>query len=113
MAKVIITESLFIDIKKKFSGVEANKILDSFGSVGKNPHKGKTLGNVAGIAIKEIRHNKYRFYFITDGYVLKVGTEDELANLLIKFVRFSEKKNQQKVIDNIKSILKSMGFEGF
>ena len=113
MARVIITKSLFIDIKKKFSRPEANKIFHSFESAGKNPHKGKTLSTVAGIAIKELKYNKYRFYFITDGYVLKVGTEDELANLLIKFVRISEKKNQQKIIDSIKSVLKSMGFEGF
>ena len=81
--------------------------------MGENPHRGKNLGNVAGIVIKELKHKKYRFYFITDGYRLKVGTEDELANLLIKFVRMSENKDQQKAIESIKSVLKSPGFEGF
>ena len=113
MARVIITESLFLSIKKKFSRAEAKQILDSFETLGKNPHKGKTLGSVAGIVIKELKHKKYRFYFIMDGYRLKVGTEDELANILIKFVRMSEKKNQQKAIESIKSVLKSMSFEGF
>ena len=113
MARVIITESLFLSIKKKFSRAEAEQILDSFETLGENPHRGKTLGSVAGIVIKELKRNKYRFYFITDGHVLKAGTEDELANLLIKFVRMSGKKDQQKAIEGIKSVLKSMGFEGF
>ena len=60
-----------------------------------------------GIVIKGLKHKKCRFYFITDGYRLKVGTEDELANLLIKFVRMSEKKDRQKAIESIKSVMKS------
>ena len=113
MARVIITKALFLSIKKKFSRVEAKQILDSFETAGKNPHKGKAFGNVAGIVIKELKRQKHRFYFITDGHVLKAGTEDELANLLIKFVSMSEKKDQQKIVEGIKSVLKSIGFEGF
>ncbi|MFH1915792.1 MAG: hypothetical protein ABIJ21_00870 [Nanoarchaeota archaeon] len=62
------------------------------------------------VVIKEIRYEKYRFYFITDGRILKFGTEDEFAKLLIKFVRMSEKKDQQQIINEIKAILRSMGF---
>ena len=113
MARVIITESLFFSIKKKFSKAESKQVLDSFKTLEENPHKGKVLGNTAGIVIKELKHKKHRFYFITDGHVLKIGTDDEIANLLIKFVRMSEKKDQQKAIESIKSVLKSMGFEGF
>ncbi len=56
---------------------------------------------------------KFRFYYITDGHILKFASEDELAYLIIKFVRLSEKKDQQKIIDEIKNVLGSMGFEGF
>lgn len=113
MAKIRITESLFQEIKKKFSKQEAKKIIDRFEEVGKKPKTGKILSSVAGIIIKELKYNKYRFYYVTDGHILKFGSEDELVSLLIKFVKFSDKKNQQKAIDSIKSTLKSFGFDGF
>ena len=75
------------------------------------PTKGKSISSVGGILIKELKYKKFRFYFLTDGQILKFGTEDELASLLIKFVRMSEKKDQQKIIDKIKEVLLSMGFE--
>jgi len=80
-------------------------------SLGTQPKKGKILSSVEGMIIKELKYNKFRFYFITDGHILKFGTEDELASLLIKFVVMSEKKDQQKKIDEIKNVLNSMGFE--
>ena len=112
MAKVKITNSLFNEIEKKFKG-EAQIIIDLMESLGDNPKKGKPLGQVEGIVIKELKYGKFRFYFITDGYILKFGTESELATLLIKFIRMSDKKSQQKTINEIKNILKSLGFEGF
>ena len=112
MAKVKITNSLFNEIEKKFKG-EAQRIIDLMESLGDNPKKGKPLGQVEGIVIKELKYGKFRFYFITDGYILKFGTESELATLLIKFIRMSDKKSQQKTINEIKNILKSLGFEGF
>lgn len=112
MAKVIITASLKAEVFKKFKA-ESENIFLQMESLEQEPHKGKTLGHVAGIVLKELKHGKYRFYFITDGHVLKFGTDDELAALLIKFVRMSDKKNQQKIIDEIKMILKSMGFDAF
>ena len=112
MAKVVISESLKEEIFKKFK----NKSLEVFSlmkSLGSYPNKGKALGHIDGIVIKEIKYEKFRFYFITDGHMLKFGTEDELANLLIRFVRMSEKKDQQKVIEDIKKILGTWGEEGF
>ena len=67
-----------------------------------NPHKGKALGNVGGIVIKELRYKSFRLYFITDGEKLKVFDNDKLVDLLIRFVRMSDKKDQQKTIDEIK-----------
>jgi hypothetical protein len=110
MAKVTITLSLREEIYKKFKQ-GALEIFTYMRALESNPTKGKELGNVAGIVIKELRYENFRFYFITDGHVLKFGTDDELSQLLIKFVRMSEKKDQQKTINKIRDILKSMGFE--
>ena len=110
MARVIITDLLVKEIVRRFKG-ESHKIFLLLKSLERHPKKGKSLSNVAGVAIKEFKHGKYRFYFITDGNMLKFASEDELANLLIKFVRMSEKKDQQKVIGEIKAVLKSFGME--
>ena len=110
MAKVIITTSLKEEILRRFKAL-SEKIFLQMKSLETSPHKGKTLSHIAEIVIKELGYEKYRFYFVTDGRVLKFGTEDELASLLIKFVRMSEKKDQQKAIDEIKAVLKSVGFD--
>ena len=110
MAKVIISQSLKEEIFHKFKQ-DSKEIFLLIKTLETAPHKGKPVGNVEGIVIKELKYDKFRFYFITDGHMLKFGTEDELAALLIKFIRMSEKKDQQKVILEIKNILKSMGFE--
>lgn len=113
MARVIISEALFKHIERKFGRVEANTIIDLLEATGSNPQKGDVLGQVAGVVIKEVRYKTFRFYFITDGHVLKFGSNDELAALLIKFIKMSKKNDQQKVIEQIKDVLKSLGFEGF
>ncbi|MFH1916807.1 MAG: hypothetical protein ABIJ21_06100 [Nanoarchaeota archaeon] len=112
MAKVMITASLKEEIFKRFKATSEDVLLH-LKSLENEPHKGKALGHVAEIVIKELRYEKFRFYFITDGRILKFGTEDELASLLIKFVRMSDKKDQQKKIDEVKNILKSLGFDAF
>ena len=111
MAKVIITPSLKEQIFKKFKH-ESIQILTFLNQLQKNPQKGKELSHIGGIVIKELKYGSFRFYFITDGHILKFGTEDELAMLIIKFVRMSGKKDQQKNINKIKNVLKSLGFEG-
>ena len=112
MAKVEIVPSLFQEIQDKFKG-EAHKIIDLLETLEKNPHKGKLLGNVGGIVIKELRYKNFRFYFITDGFKLKVMNESAIIGLLIKFVRMSDKKKQQKTIEEIKDILRKFGDGGF
>ena len=113
MVKVIITETLYRDIAKKFSKTEANKILDLLETLEENPKKGKELSTVGRIIVKEIKYEKFRFYFITDGYKIKFLKTEELKDLIIKFVRMPEKKDQQKTIDEIKNVLRSLGEEGF
>ncbi len=113
MVKVLIVESLFNEIKKKFNLTEANEILDLLGSLESSPQKGKEIGVVGNIVIKELKYKKFRFYFITDGYKIKYLQPSQLTELLIKFVRMSEKKDQQKTIEEIKIILRRLGEEGF
>ena len=112
MAKVEIVKSLFEEIQKKFKG-EAHEVIDLLETLADNPHKGKSLGQVGGIVIKEIKYKNFRFYFITDGYKLKVMDEANLIDLLIRFVRMSDKKDQQETIGEIKKILSNFGPEGF
>ncbi|MFH1589385.1 MAG: hypothetical protein ABIB43_02355 [archaeon] len=112
MAQVIITESLKKEIFKKFKD-NSIEIFELIKNLEQQPKKGKLLSYIGGVVIKELKYQKYRFYFITDGHTIKFGTEDEIANILIKFVAMSEKKDQQKKIDEIKNVLKSMGFESF
>ena len=113
MAKVEITESLFKEIEKKFKG-GAHKVIDLLETLEDNPKKGKPLANVGKIVIKEIRYDRsFRFYFIADGYKLKVLKAEELKDLLIKFVRMSDKNSQQKTIEEIKYVLRNLGDEGF
>ena len=112
MAKVEIVRSLFEEIEKKFKK-EAHEIIDIMESLETNPHKGKSLGHVGGIVIKEIKYKSFRFYFITDGHKLKFFDEASLVNLLITFVRMSDKKDQQATINEIKNVLINLGPEGF
>lgn len=112
MAKVIITRKLEDEINKVFKR-ESIEIFESMYKLEENPKKGNPVGQVGGIVIKEIKHKNYRFYFISDGFKIKMLQTEELKDLLIKFVRMSDKKTQQKVIDEIKSILRKFGEEGF
>ena len=114
MAKVEIIRSLAKEIQKKFKG-ESHKIISLLKGLEQNPKKGKLLGNVGGIVIKELKYKSFRFYFITDGYKLKLFDAQSLTEILIRFVRMSDKKDQQKVINEIRDVLKKVtkqeGFE--
>jgi len=97
MAKVTILETLKDEILKKFKE-ESKMIFKQMYSLGE---------------IKELKYKNFRFYFITDGYKLKIMDESKLVDLLIRFVRMSNKKEQQKTIDEIRKILLHFGPEGF
>ena len=112
MAKVEIISSLFWDIKKKFKG-ETHKVIDLIESLENNPKKGKLLGSVGGIVIKELKYKSFRFYFITDGYKLKLLDKKYLVDILMRFVRMSDKKHQQETINEIRKILIKFGSQGF
>ena len=112
MAKVESALSLLKEIEKKFKG-EAHKIVDLLETLEENPRKGKFVGQIEGIIIKEIKYRSFRFYFVTDGFKLKFLDLEELSDLLIKFIRMSDKKDQQKVIDEIKKTLRKLGKGAF
>ena len=107
MAQVEILESLKDEILKKFKG-DSKKIFELMKSVGDSPKKGKFIGNVGGIAIKELKYRSFRFYFLVDAFKVKFLGVEELKNLLIKFVRMSNKKSQQNVINEIKDFLRKI-----
>src|SRR3989338_11407636 len=108
----MIAEKLKEEILKKFKQ-ESKKIFRQMYSLQNNPRKGKLLGNVGGIVIKEIKYGNFRFYFITDGYKIKIMDESLLTELLIRFVRMPDKKGQQQTIDEIRKILTNIGSKGF
>ena len=108
MPRILITKKLFKDLKKTFSKQEGNTILNLFETLKENPKKGKEIGAVGNVVIKELKYKKFRFYFITDRYKIKVLSLQELEHLLIKFVRMSNKKQQQKAIEEIKKVLKNL-----
>ncbi len=112
MAKVFILPDLVRQIQKIFKK-KSDKIYDLIEELELFPRKGKELGHIENIAIKEIRYEGFRFYFIIDGHKLKCLTDEKLKDLLIKFVRMSDKDTQQRIINEIKIILKRVGFEDF
>ena len=112
MAKVIITKSLEKEINKLFKK-ESIKIIELMKSLEEYPKKGKPISQIGNIAIKELKYKSHRFYFITDRYKIKLLDVSELKDLLIKFVSMSDKRSQQKVIDKIKRVLRTLGEEGF
>jgi midasin (ATPase involved in ribosome maturation) len=112
MVKIEIVKSLYNEIENQFNG-EGHKILDLISTLETNLNKGKLIGNVGGIIIKELKYKNFRFYFLVDGYKLKLFSKNELIEVLLKFVRMSNKNNQQKVINEIKNILLTIGPKGF
>ena len=112
MAEVSIEKNLKDEILKKFKK-ESKTVFRLMYSLKESPKKGKLLGQVGGIVIKELKYKNFRFYFITDGYKLKIMDESKLVDLLIRFVRMSDKKDQQQTINEIKKILINFGSKGF
>ena len=112
MAKVKIVRSLFEQINKKFKH-ESIKVFKHLKSLENSPKKGKFIAKIGKVVIKEIKYKKFRFYFVTDYRSLKFLDKFEIEELLIKFVRMSEKKNQQKVIEDIKNVLRLLRDENF
>jgi hypothetical protein len=113
MVRILVTQELTKDLIRYFGKAKALEIIDSFESLNENPHKGKELGHVGKIVIKELKLESFRFYFIADGFKLKFLKPEEIKDLLIKFIKMSKKNDQKDVIAEIKTALKKLGFEAF
>ena len=112
MAKVQIVNSLAKEIQKKFKG-ESHKIVSLLRTLEENPYKGKFLGQISEFQIKELKYKSFRFYFIVDDQKLNFISKEELVDVLMRFVRMSDKKTQQKTINEIREILIKIGPPGF
>ena len=112
MAKVQIIDSLAKENQKRFKD-KSHKIISLLESLEENPHKGKPGEKAGGIEIKGLKYKKFRFYFIVDGQKLRIYSKEGLTDLLMKFVRMSDKKTQQKTIKEIREILIKIGKESF
>ena len=110
MIKIFVLHSLRDEIYKKFKK-ESVKIASLMEELKNNPNKGKTLGHVGHISIRELKYKTFRFYYILDGYKLSLYNKEQIKELLIKFVKMSKKNDQQYAIDEIKKILKIIGFD--
>lgn len=112
MIKIIVLNSLRNEIYKIFKK-DSIKVYSLFEELKLNPKKGKILGHVGNMSIRELKYQTYRFYFIIDGHKLFLFDKGRIEELLIRFIKMSKKDNQQKVINEIKLILKRIGEEGF
>ena len=112
MAEVEILKGLEDEINRKFKK-ESIEIFQLLYSLENNPKKGKFLAQVGGVAVKELKYKNFRFYFLVDNYKVRFLRIEDLKDMFIKFVRMSDKKNQQKTIEEIKVVLKRLGEEGF
>lgn len=110
MIRILVLNSLKREIYRKFKK-ESLKVIVLMDGLKKNPNKGKVLGHVGHISIRELKYKSFRFYYIIDGNQLSLYNKDRLKDLLIKFVRLSKKNDQQNTIDEIKFILKQIGFD--
>lgn len=110
MIKIIILKSLRDDIFKTFKR-DSLKIYDLIKELRQHPNKGKVLGHVGKISIRELKYKTFRFYYIVDGYRLEFFNKEKIQELLIKFVRMSKKNNQKKTIKEIKDLLSKIEFD--
>ena len=107
MIKIIIFNSLRDEIYNTFKK-DSIKIYSLMENLKINPNKGKVIGHVGNISIREIKFKTYRFYFIIDGHKLFLFNKGKINELLIRFIKMSKKNNQDKVIQEIKSILEKI-----
>jgi len=108
MIQIDIDPKLIREIENKFGLTQSLKIIKLFKSLKENSNKGKIVGNINNILIKELKYNSFRFYFITDGYKLRLVLKGEILDLVFRFIKMSKKNTQQKTIDEIKDLLRNL-----
>ena len=106
MVTIVITKELEREINKIFKE-ESIKVFELIYSLKENPQKGKSITQIGGILLKELKYKVFRIYFIQKGGTIKFYKNNELQSQLLKFIRISKKDNQQKIIEEIKQFLKN------
>lgn len=96
------------ELKKHTSKAKAKILVNKLSST--SPSEGDFVAIISNIVIREKRLKSFRFYFIVKETKKHVITEQELKNLIIKFVALSKKNNQQQVINKLKEDLNKFGF---
>lgn len=109
---IVEMPSLEAEINKRFKA-QAVEILEYLKTLETEPKRGKPLGRVGNISIKELKYGGYRFYSITDPHQVRFFKKKELINLLLRFVRISDKKSQRETIEEIREVLLKIGPDGF
>ncbi len=104
MIKIIILNKLRNEIWKTFKK-DSLKVYSLIESLKINPNKGKTIGQIGVISIRELKFRSFRFYYILNLNSLNLFNKEQLEELLIKFVEMSKKNNQQKTIERIKQTI--------
>ena len=103
MVKIYVSKKLEKEITKRLSKKDADNAFIHIYSLKENPYKGDFITAVGNIVIKELKHGKFRFYFLHSNKLLKLITHEELENEIIRFTEMSDKsKEQQRVIERIK-----------
>ncbi len=107
MIRIIVLNSLRNEILKNLKK-ESSEVYDLMDQLKENPNKGKTLGLVGGMLIKELKFKTFRFYFVVNGNELILFNKGKLQDLLFRFIEMSKKNDQQHTIDRIKQTLREI-----
>ena len=97
------------ELKKHTSKTQAKLLVKKLALT--SPSEGDFVAMISSIVIREKRLKSFRFYFIIKDTKKHIVTEEEIKNLIIKFVALSKKNNQQEVIDKLKEDLRKFGFK--
>lgn len=112
MIRIIIVTSLRKAIWKTFKK-DSLKVFNLIRELESNPNKGKRIGQVGIISIRELKFRSFRFYYILNSNTLSLFNKEKLSDLLIKFIAMSKKNGQQKTINKINSILEYLDSDEF
>ncbi|MFT4343459.1 MAG: hypothetical protein ACMXYE_01800 [Candidatus Woesearchaeota archaeon] len=111
MVIIYVSKKLEKEIVKQFPRKEADTVFRMIFSLKENPYEGDVLTVVGGVVLKELKHKKFRFYFVQSSKILKVISREDLIDHIIKFIALSDKsKEQQETIHKIKEDLQRFGF---
>lgn len=108
MVTVRIDQSLVKKLEKKFNKKELKKIKEMFLSLQTNPYQGDLLFVFGSFVLKEKKHNTFRFYFIHTKKILIIKDVEKLKDEIIRFIDMSKKNDQQRIINKLKEMTKTL-----